>query len=52
MMSFWRDDAGAGAPDQSKAWIEHLKQRSVSFYELKKGMWGYGVNRTSAPDIN
>ncbi|HEY5746353.1 MAG TPA: glycosyltransferase [Chryseolinea sp.] len=52
MISFWRDDAGAGAPDQSKAWIEHLKQGSVSFYGLKKGMLGHGVNRTSAPDIN
>lgn len=52
VISFWRDDAGAGAPDSAKSWMEHLKQRSVSFYELKKGMWGYGVNRTSAPDIN
>ncbi|AYB31026.1 glycosyltransferase family 2 protein [Chryseolinea soli] len=52
MISFWRDEAGAGAPDTAKPWIEHLKQRSVSFYELKKGVWGYGVNRTSAPDIN
>ena len=52
MISFWRNDAGAGAPDQSKPWIEHLKQASVSFYELKKGLWGYGVERTSAPDIN
>jgi glycosyltransferase involved in cell wall biosynthesis len=52
MISFWRDDAGAGAPDTAKTWIEHLKQRSVSFYKIKKGMWGYGVSRTSAPDIN
>ena len=52
MISFWKDDAGAGAPDQAKTWIEHLKQHAVSFYKIKKGMWGYSVSCTSAPDIN
>jgi glycosyltransferase involved in cell wall biosynthesis len=51
-VSFWREDVGAGPSGVSTDWIEQLKRRSVSFYKIKKGMWGYGVSRSAAPNIN